>query len=107
MTVINYGRFITEELRDLLKDSERTEQDFQERLGNRTRKAGDAGESPEPDPLAMRLAFLVAKARQQRRAIEGELASRQVEKLHRNRDRKFDLTDRRTQPPEVALADAC
>ena len=78
MTSIDYASFATRRLGELLEHSRRTEDDFQRRLEARlgSREKGGADRAPSFDPVAKRLAFLLAKARTRRRAVERELAVR-------------------------------
>jgi hypothetical protein len=79
MTAIDYTHFDTRRLGELLERSKHTEADFEDRLEARLKKRlemGGADRAPNPDPVAKRLAFLAAKARTQRRAVEHELATR-------------------------------
>lgn len=78
MTTIDYRRFGMTQLGHLLEQSKRLEQDFQDRFEARLQLgfAGDATRASNPDPVARRLGFLLAKARSRRRAVERELAMR-------------------------------
>jgi len=58
---------------DDLERLRRAEEDLEQRLRMRLRKATDAADGhfmPKADPVAKNLAFLFAKVRRQRRALE-------------------------------------
>jgi hypothetical protein len=78
MKAIDYRRFSTRQLEALAAQSRRTEQDFERRLDASLNRADLPGsqQKSNPDPVAMRLGFLLAKVRDERRAIERELALR-------------------------------
>jgi hypothetical protein len=78
MTTIDYRRFGMTQLGHLLEQSKRLEQDFQDRFEARLQlgSADDANRASTPDPVARRLGFLLAKARNRRRAVVRELAMR-------------------------------
>lgn len=59
-----------------LERSRRIEEDLRQRLQARLRsvEAGDAQGAPGKDPVAVRLAFLLAKTRRRREALEEQLA---------------------------------
>lgn len=105
MTAIDYAQFDTLRLGELLEQSKRREQDFHDRLETWRRKAGEASDAnlaPGPDPVAKRLGFLLADSRNQRRAVERELAMRLAEGSNRHSERKPGRGDRRTAEPTVA-----
>jgi hypothetical protein len=78
MKAIDYRRFSTRQLDALGARSRQTEQDFERRLDARLNRADLPGtqQPTNPDPVAMRLRFLLAKVRDARRAVERELAMR-------------------------------
>jgi hypothetical protein len=81
MIPIDYTSFGTHQLAALLEQSKRSERDFQDRLETRLR-LGDvrrANHASNSDPVAKRLGFLLAKARNQRRGVEREFAMRLAE----------------------------
>ena len=100
MTTMDYARFNTHQLGDLLERSKGTEEGFQDRLEIWRRKLADANDLPTPDPVGKRLAFLLADARNQRRAVEQELAMRSSDDSARCRD-----VNRRTEKSAAAYDD--
>lgn len=78
MMANDYSRSGNRQLEVLLGQAKRSEQDFQRRLDARLDRPAlvDAHGSSNPDPVAKRLRFLLAKFRHERRAVERELAAR-------------------------------
>lgn len=78
MMANDYRRFDTRQLKELGAQSRRSEEDFQRRLDARLRRSDlpNSPQTPSPDPVAKRLRFLIAKVRDERRAVERELAMR-------------------------------
>ena len=79
MTAIDYARFDTRRLGELLEHWKRTEKDFALRLEGRLKKhrlTSRTNGAPVPDPVAKRLGFLLDDTRARRRALERELAMR-------------------------------
>ena len=78
MNKIDYTHFDSRQLRELFEHSKRSEQDFQGRLEARLNGAAllNADQALNPDPVMKRLGFLLARARDERRAVERELTTR-------------------------------
>jgi hypothetical protein len=77
MPTIDHARFDARQLGDLLERATSSEKDFRHRLEARLRqRAGTGDAAPVADPVARRLAFLHAKAQNERRAVERALALR-------------------------------
>ena len=78
MRAIDYRRFGTRQLDELFERSKRSEQDLERPLAARLDLAElpNAHRTSNSDPVAKRLGFLLAKFRNQRRAVEQELAMR-------------------------------
>lgn len=109
MAAIDYTRFDTRRLGDLLEQSSRTEIDFQDRLETWQKKvaeASDANLAPSPDPVAKRLGFLLVDTRKQRRAIERELAARLQQDSDRYGGGESDRGNRLFEVRAVAHDDA-
>ena len=97
---IDYTRFDERQLDELFERSRRSEEDFQRRLAARL----DFPDLPKThraanlDPVAKRLWFLLAKARNERRAVGRELAMRR--RYGRNID-ELDFERRCTEEPPL------
>lgn len=78
MMPIDYTRFDERQLEELFERSTRLEDDFQRRLAARLDfpDLPEAHRASNPDPVAKRLWFLLAKVRNERRAVGRELAMR-------------------------------
>lgn len=78
MIAIGYARFDERRLRALCERSRRSEEDLRRRLAARLGlpELPDSHRAFSLDPVAKRLGFLLAKVRNDRRAVERELAMR-------------------------------
>ena len=78
MMPIDYTRFDESQLDELFEQAVRSEQDLQRRLAARLDfpEPAKAHRASNSDPVAKRLGFLLAKVRNERRAVGQELAMR-------------------------------
>ena len=78
MMAVHYSHWGMRQLEHLAAQSRHSEEDFKRRLEARHLRDDrpDSHQAALPDPVAKRLGFLLAKARDERRAVERELAVR-------------------------------
>jgi hypothetical protein len=78
MMAIDYGRFGRRQLEELGAQLRWSEQDFERRLDARLNRVDlpNSHQMSNPDPVAKKLGFLLAKVRDERRAVEREFAVR-------------------------------